>query len=134
MFLLMRWTKLRIREGEIINRRAVGTSKEGLACEFLCDKGITILEKNFRCRMGEIDIIGRDDKYLVFFEVKYRYSGVSGYGSEAVDFRKRRIICKVSDYYRMIKGIFENEYIRFDVLTVTNDKIDWIQNAFEYIK
>ena len=54
------------------NKRNIGTEYEKLAEEYLVKNGVRILEKNFRSRFGEIDLIGYDREYLVFFEVKYR--------------------------------------------------------------
>ena len=62
---------------------------------FLEKRGLQIREKNFRCRSGEIDLIAQDERYLVFVEVKYRTTGVSGYPAEAVDARKQQTIAKI---------------------------------------
>ena len=56
----------------MVNKRKVGTDYEKQAAEYLKKKGLKILEQNFYCRMGEIDIIAKDREYLVFVEVKYR--------------------------------------------------------------
>ena len=86
-----------------MNKRAVGTAYEKLAGEYLRQQGYEILEYNFRCRMGEVDIVAKDGEYLVFVEVKYRSSGRSGSPLEAVDRRKQRIISKVASYYCLIE-------------------------------
>lgn len=88
---------------------------------------------NFRCKVGEIDIIARDEDYLVFCEVKYRSSDVYGYPAEAVNINKIRKICKVSDYYRLIHKISDDSKIRFDVVSIKGEEISWIKNAFDYI-
>lgn len=51
----------------------------------------------------------------------------------AVDYRKMKKICRVSDYYRLINKISEDCFIRYDVVAITGDKIEWIKNAFEYV-
>ena len=61
-----------------MNKRQIGTFYENAACEYLKKQGVCILEQNYRCKMGEIDIIGRHEGYLVFFEVKYRVSSRMG--------------------------------------------------------
>ena len=66
-----------------MNKRVVGDIKENIAADYLKKNNYTILEKNFRCRIGEIDIIAKDEKYLVFVEVKYRNSQTFGYPTEA---------------------------------------------------
>ncbi len=87
---------------------------------------------NFRCRIGEIDIIARDGSYLCFVEVKYRSHTGSGRPDEAVDFRKQRNICKVADFYRVRHGVKESCDMRFDVVSICQDEIILYQNAFSY--
>ena len=67
-----------------MNKREVGAAYEEAAAVFLEKNGVRILERNFRCRQGEIDLIGRDGEYLVFFEVKYRKNADAGLPAEAV--------------------------------------------------
>lgn len=90
------------------------------------------MERNFRNRFGEIDIIGFDGAYLVFFEVKYRTNDKKGSPAEAVSFKKRHTICKVADFYRMKHGISEFAPMRFDVIGICGDEIQWFRNAFVY--
>lgn len=116
-----------------MNKRKLGESKEKEAAEYLKERGMEILEFHFRNRTGEIDLIGKQDGYLVFVEVKYRQNCLKGYPLEAVDFRKQRTICKVADYYRITHGIGENTPIRYDVVGIEGDKITWIPNAFYHI-
>ncbi len=117
-----------------MNKRKVGAEYEELTADFLIKKGIKILERNFRCRGGEIDIIGRDDKTVVFFEVKYRKNKDTGYPIEAVDRRKQATISRVADYYRLTHGLSESASFRFDVIGILGDEITWYRNAFEYIR
>lgn len=100
---------------------------------YLEQNGLRIVEQNFRNRSGEIDLIGWDDKYLVFIEVKYRSTNSHGYASEAINYGKIKKICRVSDYYRLKNSIREDTFIRFDVVTIDNNKVNWIKNAFDYI-
>lgn len=116
-----------------MNTRQIGAKKEEMAAKYLQQNGMEILERNFRNRQGEIDIIGRHEGYLVFVEVKYRSNTRQGYPAEAVDFRKQRQICKVADYYRMIHGLGEQTKVRYDVIAVVRDEITWIQNAFYHM-
>lgn len=118
----------------IINKRTTGSEYENLSCEFLNKNGLKILERNFRCRIGEIDIIAKDGDYYVFIEVKYRLSDEKGSPTEAVDLRKQKKICKVCDYYRLINSLGEFTPVRFDVISVTGSEITWYKNAFEYIR
>ena len=114
------------------NTRAIGKAQEELACRYLEEKGIRIQARNFRCRQGEIDLIGYDGEYLVFFEVKYRKDASKGSAAEAVGIRKQRKICRVSDYYRMSHKCPSDTAVRFDVIAIDDDNIEWIQNAFDY--
>lgn len=115
-----------------MNKRAVGTTYEKLAGNYLEQHGYEILEYNFRCRMGEIDIIARDGEYLVFVEVKYRSSSRTGSPLEAVDTRKQRIISKVASYYCLTHGCGEGQPCRFDVVAIKSEEYTLIKNAFEY--
>lgn len=116
-----------------MNKRMLGQSKEQEAAAFLKQKGMDILECNYRNRSGEIDIIGRHEGYLVFVEVKYRQNANKGSALEAVDIRKQRQICKVANYYRMTHGIGEFTPMRYDVVGIEGDEITWIPNAFYHI-
>lgn len=115
------------------NNRAIGAKFEEEVVQHLQDKGYIILHKNYRCHMGEVDIIAKDDKYLVFIEVKYRRNSKHGLASEAVDYKKQRKISAVVSHYRMTHQLDESTAIRFDVATVSADEIKLIQNAFEYV-
>lgn len=115
-----------------MNKRAVGTAYEKLAGTYLEQQGYEILEYNFRCRMGEIDIIAKDGAYLVFVEVKYRSSSRTGSPLEAVDARKQRIISKVASYYCLMHGYGEGKPCRFDVVAINGEEYSLIKNAFEY--
>ncbi|MCR5129476.1 MAG: YraN family protein [Lachnospiraceae bacterium] len=114
------------------NRRRAGMEQESLAAAYLKRAGVQILERNYRTQKGEVDIIGEDGEYLVFFEVKWRSQNGSGYASEAVDRRKQRQICGVADYYLYENAIPQDQGIRFDVIAVDGEKIEWIKDAFSY--
>lgn len=114
------------------NTRKCGTEKEGLVAEYLAVRGVKILCRNFRCRQGEIDLIGRDGEYLVFFEVKYRGGDRFDDPLSAVGAAKQRRICRVADYYRLVKSIASGTPIRYDVVGITRDDVIWIKNAFPH--
>ena len=116
-----------------MNNREKGAQKEEQVCAYLLSKGVKIKERNFRCRQGEIDIIGYDDSCLVFFEVKYRGSRSTGSAAEAVGYTKQRKICRTADYYRMIHHCGEDVQIRFDVVAIDGEDLQWIKNAFYYM-
>ena len=110
----------------------MGTAYEKMAGEYLKTQGYEILHYNFRCRMGEIDIIAKDHGYLVFIEVKYRRDKSCGHPAEAVTPRKQRTISKVASYYLLTQGCGMDTPCRFDVAAVSGDGVELIKNAFEY--
>lgn len=111
----------------------IGTVWERRAAEYLEARGMRLRERNYRCRQGEIDLIGSHEGYLVFVEVKYRGSLEKGCAAEAVDLRKQRKICRVADYYRYAHGLGEDTPVRYDVVTVQEEKTEWLKNAFPHI-
>ena len=115
------------------NKRKVGGDWEQRAAEYLTGQGMRIVENNFRCRQGEIDLIGYHEGYLVFVEVKYRSSNAQGEAMEAVNYRKQAKICRVADYYRCLHKISDFANIRYDVVAIQNGEINWIQNAFYHV-
>lgn len=114
------------------NNRKTGTDYEEKAAGFLQSCGYTILEKNYRIRSGEIDLIVRDRENLVFCEVKYRTDKRVDAALEAVDQRKQMKIINTARYYLMRHPSLENLMIRFDVIGINRyGHIEHIQNAFE---
>lgn len=113
------------------NKREIGAAYEKQAVDFLQKKGYEILETNFRCRQGEIDIIAKEKEYLVFVEVKYRKDTRAGSGFEAVDYRKQQKIIQTARYYLYCHQLGEEIPCRFDVIGICQDKITLIRNAFE---
>ncbi len=116
-----------------MNTREKGTEYEHIAANYLQNHGVIISECNYRSRQGEIDIIGKDGEYTVFFEVKYRKNGANGQPAEAVNYKKQRKICKVADHYRMIHQIGEFSPVRYDIVAICGTEITWYQNAFAHI-
>ena len=86
------------------NNRETGSRHELQAAAFLTDRGYVILEKNYRCRTGEIDLIAKDGGYLVFVEVKFRSSKGSGDPAEAVDAKKKSRIAGAARYYLLTRA------------------------------
>ena len=115
-----------------MNKRSVGTEYEKIAGAFLEKHGYEILEYNFRCRLGEIDIITKEQEYLVFVEVKYRSSDETGNPLEAVNRKKQQTISRVANYYCLTHGKGETTPCRFDVVGIKGEQIKLIRNAFEY--
>ncbi len=115
-----------------MNTRKVGTDGEMLAAAFLEKQGVSIVERNYRNRSGEIDLIGRDGEYLVFIEVKYRRNPGMGFPEESVGIAKQRQICRVADHYRMVRKLSWQTALRYDVIAIEGEQIRWTKNAFPH--
>ena len=115
----------------MVNKRTLGFQKEQLAIEYLTAHGVTILEKNFYFRGGEIDLIGIDKEYLCFIEVKYRTSNQYGFPEDAITFEKQKKIILGAKKYLYQQRRFLNTPCRFDIVSIYNENITWIRNAFE---
>lgn len=124
-----------------MNKRDLGNSMEKVAADYLVSQGLKIVENNYRCRIGEIDIIAVEEnevernpydrrKTYVFVEVKYRKDAKKGLPYEAVDYKKRNKIINVARLYGMTKGGLDGYNIRFDVISILDNEITWYKNAF----
>ncbi|MCM1325316.1 MAG: YraN family protein [Bacteroidales bacterium] len=116
-----------------MNKRRLGFHKEQIAADYLTARGMRIVERNFRGHQGEIDIVGYEGNCLVFVEVKYRSGKTFGSAAAAVDIKKQQQICKVADYYRFLHHVSENAMVRYDVVAIDGEEIQWIPNAFPHI-
>jgi putative endonuclease len=118
------------------SNKFIGNFGEEIAEKYLIEVGYIILEKNFRYKTGEIDLIGRDGDYITFIEVKTRTSSNFGEPCEAVTPLKQLKIYRTAEVYIMKKKLY-NFSFRFDVLEVflSNDKknysIKLIKDAFQ---
>lgn len=116
-----------------MNKRLLGNEMEKAAARFLTDNGYRILDTNFFCNAGEIDIIAQNEGYLCFIEVKYRTDLSRGYPAEAVGPAKAARISRSALYYMNMKGMPESTPCRFDVVAILGDKIELIKDAFEAV-
>lgn len=114
------------------NNRKTGSAYERRAAEYLQSQGVKIIEMNYRLKIGEIDIIGRDKNTYIFVEVKYRKSASHGTPEEAVNYKKQRTICRIATLYRKFKKLPDKAGLRFDVVAILDDRITWYKNAFFY--
>ena len=113
-----------------------GLRFEDQARRYLAKQGLDLLESNYRCRFGEIDLIMRDAKTLCFIEVRFRKSLDFGGASASITPAKQRKIVKAALFY--LSSFTNNPWqqaLRFDALLIqqqAGDKLDfnWIQNAF----
>lgn len=115
-----------------MNKRTVGQEQEHRVETFLEEKGYKILERNYRCPQGEIDLIACHDGYLVFVEVKYRKTQRKGTPEEAVDNRKQKKISRAALWYLMEHKMPDETPCRFDVAAATPEEIRIYQDAFFY--
>lgn len=107
-----------------------GVQAEQLAALFLQKQGLKLLDANYRCRFGEIDLVLRDGETLVFAEVRKRSSADFGGAAASIDRRKQqRLILTAQHYIASSPG---DRPCRFDaVLLDAGDRIEWVKNAFE---
>ena len=113
-----------------MNKRSLGTAYEELACERLTQEGLRILQKNYRVRIGEIDIVAEEEGVLVFVEVKYRASRDCGGASYAISLRKQQKIRRVAQWYMQQHHIPQDAFCRFDAVLIDGSDITHIRNAW----
>lgn len=113
-----------------MNKRQAGTRGELLAAEYLKGQGYRVLEHNFRCRTGEIDLIAEEGEYLCFVEVKYRAGTMCGLPTDAVTRQKQNKILRTAEYYLLTHGYAMDTSCRFDVVAVCGEQITLYRNAF----
>jgi putative endonuclease len=111
-------------------RQRAGSAAEDLAERFLRRHGLAIVERNFRCKGGEIDLVARDGDAIVFVEVRLRRSGSHGGATASVDAAKQRRVLHAARVYLAGRG---DAPCRCDVVALDGldpARIDWIRNAF----
>lgn len=108
------------------DKKLLGALGEEMAASILYSQGLDILERNYRCRIGEIDIIARNEEEIVFVEVKTRMEPTVTEPSQSVGAEKQRTIRKTAEYYMLTKNL-RDLWISFQVIEIT---INQIQNAF----
>jgi putative endonuclease len=99
------------------NNRATGRKGEEIAAGYLIEKGFTIVEKNWRFRHWEVDIIASRERFLHFIEVKTRYSLRFGRPEESITRDKMKSLKNAAEEYQFLHP--EYQYIQFDVLAIT---------------
>lgn len=120
-------------EGARPSRKTVGDAYEALALRFLEQRGLTILERNYRCKTGEIDLIMLDKQTVVFVEVRFRKPNRFASGLESIDQRKCRKIASAASDYLQRTGLSRRFNSRFDVISISGtglDSVTWLASAF----
>ena len=112
----------------------LGRIGENIIADYITKLGYKVVERNFECNQGEIDIVAKDKEELVFIEVKTRTDISYGEASEAVTNTKKRHLINSIKYY-IYKRNLENEFIRIDVAEVYINKgkvkVNYIKQAIE---
>jgi putative endonuclease len=121
-----------------MSNKTLGSYGESLARQYLQDLGYRILEKNFRNKLGEIDLIAQDGKTICFVEVKTRISLDQGQPYEAINLWKIRKLSQMATFYLKHKFHTVEILSRFDVISIVQDKdkeikIQHIKNAFDAV-
>jgi putative endonuclease len=121
--------------GRRTEKQLIGRAAEDIAAHFLRAKGLEILERNYLRRLGELDIVARDQDVLVIAEVRSRASDRYGGAAASVDARKQQRLIRAASALLQQRKDLARLRVRFDVIVVSNiasetPTIDWIQHAF----
>ncbi len=109
-----------------------GQLAEQKALDYLITQGLKLVDRNYFCRLGEIDLIMREKDYLVFIEVRSRTNRQFGDGIASITYAKRQKIIKTTAYYLLKNNIQDQYPIRFDVISIDGPSgiITWLKDAF----
>lgn len=105
-----------------------GARAEALAAAYLERQGLRVVDRNYRCRQGEIDLVCRDGATLVFVEVRLRRSAGFGGAAESITCRKQRRIVLAAQHY--LAGLSTLPPCRFDAVLQNGSEIEWVRDAF----
>jgi putative endonuclease len=118
------------------SRQESGRRAEELAAQYLRAQGLEIITRNYRRRLGELDIVARDEQLLVVAEVRTRASAAFGGAAASVGWRKRQRITRAASALLQQRRELARLPVRFDVLIVSDPlgsapRIEWLRHAFE---
>ncbi len=121
---------------ERISTQQRGNAAEALARQHLEQQGLRLLAQNWRCRLGELDLVMLDADTVVFVEVRYRRHSAWGGAVESVDARKREKLSRAAQHFLQQESRWAKHPCRFDVIAINADsqapaQLNWIQNAFD---
>lgn len=117
--------------------RAFGEQQEKIAARYLAEQGLQLICMNYQNKLGEIDLVMRTARELVFVEVRYRRSSTFGSAAESVDYHKQRKLWRAAQCYLKTLQLTNRIPCRFDILGISPGKpgqplqFDWIQGAFQ---
>ncbi len=110
----------------------IGQRAEQHVTRYLQTCGVQLVVQNYRCRAGEIDLIGIHQETLLFVEVRYRSSGFFGSGAESIDQRKQQRIILTAQHFLQHNPQWQEMNCRFDAVIVSPTRpIEWITDAFQ---
>jgi putative endonuclease len=112
-----------------MNRAGRGAAAEALAAEFLSSRGLTVLARNYRCRVGEIDIVARDRDAIVFVEVRLRSSAAFGGAAASITAAKRQRMVRAAKHY--LTTLPREPACRFDAIlldALDAAHIEWLSD------
>lgn len=117
-------------------RKEAGSASENAALKYLQTRGLKLVARNHRCRMGEIDLVMLDGATLALIEVRYRRTEGFGGAAASVDVRKQRRLIAAARHLLATRSDLRKYPARFDVVALTPGKadtldIEWIKSAFE---
>ena len=112
------------------NNKPRGDQAEGMALEYLLARGLTLVKRNHRCRMGEVDLIMQDGSVTVFVEVRLRSTGAFATAGESIDTHKQRRVITAARHFLIGRP---EAPCRFDCVLLTRldaATIEWVRDAF----
>ena len=116
--------------------KTVGDCYEDLAANWLQARGLQLVRRNYRCKLGEIDLIAIDDRHLVFVEVRARRNPRFASAAASVDWRKQRRLVRTAQYFLQRHPRWTQLPCRFDVIAIeprqspSDATVQWIRAAF----
>lgn len=111
------------------DKQGIGSQAEEDALQFLLRNGLNLLERNYRCRFGEIDLIMQDGDELVFVEIRKRKNMDFGGAAQSVSYAKQSRLIKTAKHFLM--KYRHPPACRFDVIAMEGDKCQWLKNVIE---
>ena len=118
----------------MVTTQEQGAQAETLACQYLEKQGLKLLDRNYHCRFGELDLVMQHNDHLVIIEVRYRRNTDFGSGAESITANKQSKLIKTASLYLQRHAKLAKYPVRFDVISMSgklnNIDINWIENAF----
>lgn len=123
---MMQWPRLGLFSRPRADTQAIGQAGEDQALAYLQAQGLRLLERNFRCQRGEIDLIMQDGQQLVFVEVRARKNSSHGGAAASVSAAKQRKLSLTAQYY--LQRLAQLPRCRFDLIAIDDGQIFWLKD------